>query len=294
MIARSETVKLFLLFLMCFVTANVGAAGNLDEGFWRSVKQGDVIEEYEIYLQQFPTGQYAGQARNRIHELRENEKLREENRQLKEAQTRPASDRPRNESAMQSSGSFNSVNTSGSRCSSSRDCFSWASCVSGVCIENGGNAPQERVSSTPVFSSDRNAGSIYKSNPSQCSSSSECFSWAKCIKGICVEDGRQPPTEQPIAERPAVSRYVGTYYGLELAKRSNCMACHTVDKRLVGPAFNDVRHRYSGRPGIERQLVEKIKNGGKGSWGEIPMPPNAAVSTKDIESLVRWILEAQR
>lgn len=286
--------KYIYLILLCFVASYSVAADNVDEGFWRSVKTGDVIEEYEIYLQQFPNGQYARQARNRINELREIERLRDENRQLKEAQTRPQTDSPRIETAVPSSGRFNTSNTSGSRCSSSKECFSWASCINGVCTDNESNKPVTESITSMSVSSGRNTGSLYKSAPSQCSSSSECFSWAKCISGVCVEDGQQVPTVQPIAERPSTTKYYDYVDGIGLAKRSNCMACHMIDKKLVGPAFNDVRRRYSGRVGIERQLLEKIKTGGKGSWGEIPMPPNAAVSTNDIEILVSWILDDRR
>jgi cytochrome c len=77
---------------------------------------------------------------------------------------------------------------------------------------------------------------------------------------------------------------------LDLAKKSNCMSCHTVDKKLVGPAYKEVAAKYAGKADAVKMLSEKVKKGGKGAWGEIPMPPNAAVKDADIETLVKWIL----
>lgn len=77
---------------------------------------------------------------------------------------------------------------------------------------------------------------------------------------------------------------------LDLAKKSNCMSCHQVDKKMVGPSYQDVAKKYAGNAGAAKMLAEKVKNGGKGTWGEIPMPPNAAVKDADIDTLVKWIL----
>lgn len=77
---------------------------------------------------------------------------------------------------------------------------------------------------------------------------------------------------------------------LDLAKKSNCMSCHTVDKKLVGPAYKEVAAKYAGKADAVKVLAEKVKKGGKGNWGQIPMPPNAAVKDADIETLVKWIL----
>ncbi|MEE8321422.1 MAG: c-type cytochrome [Gammaproteobacteria bacterium] len=75
-----------------------------------------------------------------------------------------------------------------------------------------------------------------------------------------------------------------------LAKNNNCMTCHGVDNKLVGPAFKDIAAKYKGGSGASGNLVSKVKNGGAGVWGEIPMPPNAAVSDADVKTLVDWIL----
>jgi cytochrome c len=76
----------------------------------------------------------------------------------------------------------------------------------------------------------------------------------------------------------------------ELAKKHNCLACHSVDKKVVGPSYKDVAAKYRGDKSAEAKLFEKVKNGGVGVWGQIPMPPNAAVPDADIKALVKWVL----
>ena len=76
----------------------------------------------------------------------------------------------------------------------------------------------------------------------------------------------------------------------ELAKKHNCLACHSVDKKVVGPAYKDVAAKYRGDKTAEAKLVEKVKKGGVGVWGQVPMPPNATVPDADVKALVKWIL----
>lgn len=76
----------------------------------------------------------------------------------------------------------------------------------------------------------------------------------------------------------------------ELAKKHNCLACHTVDKKVVGPSYKEVAAKYRNDKGAEARLFEKVKNGGTGAWGPVPMPPNTAVPDADIRALVKWIL----
>ncbi|HEX4928486.1 MAG TPA: c-type cytochrome [Burkholderiales bacterium] len=75
-----------------------------------------------------------------------------------------------------------------------------------------------------------------------------------------------------------------------LAKKHNCLACHAVDKKVIGPAYKDVAKKFKGQPGAEAMLIEKVKKGSTGVWGPVPMPPNAAVPDADIKKLVDWIL----
>ena len=79
-----------------------------------------------------------------------------------------------------------------------------------------------------------------------------------------------------------------------LAKKHNCLACHAVDKKLIGPAYQDVAAKYKGDAGAEAKLVAKIKNGGVGVWGQIPMPPNASVPDADIKTLAKWVLSLKK
>jgi cytochrome c len=78
--------------------------------------------------------------------------------------------------------------------------------------------------------------------------------------------------------------------GEALAKSSGCVACHTVDKKLVGPSYQQIAERYRKDQGAEAKLIQKVKAGGKGVWGDIPMSPNAHVKDVDIKTLVQWIL----
>ena len=75
-----------------------------------------------------------------------------------------------------------------------------------------------------------------------------------------------------------------------LAKSKNCMACHAVDKKVVGPAYKDVAKKYAGDAKAADMLASKIINGGSGVWGPVPMPANAQVSDADAKKLVAWIL----
>ncbi|MBW7860644.1 MAG: c-type cytochrome [Rhodocyclaceae bacterium] len=74
-----------------------------------------------------------------------------------------------------------------------------------------------------------------------------------------------------------------------LAKSKNCMACHAVDKKLVGPSYKDIAAKYAGQD-VVAQLVTKVQKGGSGVWGPVPMPPNAAVNAEDAKKLVEWVL----
>jgi len=76
----------------------------------------------------------------------------------------------------------------------------------------------------------------------------------------------------------------------ELAKKNNCTACHKVEGKLVGPAYKDVAAKYKGDAKAEAMLIDKVKKGGMGVWGPIPMPPNAAVKDEDIKAIVKWVL----
>ena len=73
-----------------------------------------------------------------------------------------------------------------------------------------------------------------------------------------------------------------------LAKSKNCLSCHAVDKKVVGPAYKDVAKKYTAKD--EPMLAEKVIKGGKGVWGTVPMPPNPSVKPDEATKLVKWIL----
>lgn len=76
-----------------------------------------------------------------------------------------------------------------------------------------------------------------------------------------------------------------------LAKKNGCTACHTMDKKLVGPSYADVAKKYKGDAGAAAKLEAKVAKGGSGVWGPMPMPPNAPkVPEAEIKELVKWVL----
>ena len=82
--------------------------------------------------------------------------------------------------------------------------------------------------------------------------------------------------------------------GEELMKKSGCTACHSIDKKIVGPSYKEVAAKYRGDAGAAAKLAEKVKKGGSGVWGPVPMPPNVTVPDADIKSLVDWILAQKK
>lgn len=80
----------------------------------------------------------------------------------------------------------------------------------------------------------------------------------------------------------------------ELMKKNGCAACHAIDKKIVGPAYQDVAAKYKGDATAAAKLADKVKKGGAGVWGPIPMPPNAQVSDADVKNLVAWILSLKK
>ena len=80
----------------------------------------------------------------------------------------------------------------------------------------------------------------------------------------------------------------------ELAKKHLCTTCHVVKgTKTIGPTYADVAKKYAGQKDAEAKLIEKVKKGGQGVWGQIPMPPNAAVPDADVKALVKWVLSVK-
>jgi cytochrome c len=82
--------------------------------------------------------------------------------------------------------------------------------------------------------------------------------------------------------------------GEDLLKKSGCTACHSIDKKVVGPAYKDVAAKYKGDAGAAAKLAEKVKKGGSGVWGQVPMPPNPAVKDDDMKTMITYILALKK
>lgn len=80
----------------------------------------------------------------------------------------------------------------------------------------------------------------------------------------------------------------------DMMKKNGCNACHAEDKKIIGPAYKDVAAKYKGDSGAVAKLSEKVKKGGSGVWGPIPMPPNTQVSDADIKKMVELILALKK
>jgi len=78
--------------------------------------------------------------------------------------------------------------------------------------------------------------------------------------------------------------------GLAIAQANACMGCHAVDRKLVGPSFRQIAARYKGDPAAQAKLQAKVRNGGSGVWGAIPMPSHPGMSDADIHTVVQWVL----
>ena len=79
----------------------------------------------------------------------------------------------------------------------------------------------------------------------------------------------------------------------DLAQKKNCMACHAVDKKVIGPAYKEVAAKYAGQKDAADKLAQKIMKGGSGVWGAVPMPANPQVSDAESKTLAAWVLSAK-
>ncbi|GAB7535018.1 c-type cytochrome [Burkholderia sp. 3C] len=78
--------------------------------------------------------------------------------------------------------------------------------------------------------------------------------------------------------------------GLRVARGNACMGCHAVDRKLVGPSFKDIAARYKNDPAASAKLEKKVRDGGSGVWGVIPMPAHPGMSDADVKAVVKWVL----
>jgi cytochrome c len=82
--------------------------------------------------------------------------------------------------------------------------------------------------------------------------------------------------------------------GEDLIKKNGCTACHSIDKKLVGPPYVEVAAKYKGDASAPAKLFDKVKKGGSGVWGQVPMPPNPQVSDADLKTIITYILALKK
>ena len=82
--------------------------------------------------------------------------------------------------------------------------------------------------------------------------------------------------------------------GEDLLKKNGCTACHAIDKKVIGPAYKEVAEKYRSDAGAAAKLQDKVKKGGSGVWGPVPMPPNTQVSDADIKAMVAYVLALKK
>jgi cytochrome c len=80
----------------------------------------------------------------------------------------------------------------------------------------------------------------------------------------------------------------------EIASKNSCMGCHAIDKKVVGPAYKDIAAKYKGQADAVDKLAKKVKVGGGGVWGAVPMPGNSRISDADAKTVVQWILDGAK
>ncbi|MGA7179997.1 MAG: c-type cytochrome [Thiobacillaceae bacterium] len=83
---------------------------------------------------------------------------------------------------------------------------------------------------------------------------------------------------------------VPAFANQKLAQKNGCLACHGIDKKILGPAYKDVAAKYKGDAGAEAMLFAKVKSGGKGVWGQVPMPPNPKVKDADRKQIIASVM----
>ena len=104
--------------------------------------------------------------------------------------------------------------------------------------------------------------------------------WIALAAGMSVAGGASAALDNTAAEA--------------MMKKDGCVACHAIDKKVIGPAYQEVAAKYKGDKDAATKLVDKVKKGGVGVWGQIPMPPNAQVPDADVKELVAWILTLKK
>src|SRR4029450_12821805 len=117
-------------------------------------------------------------------------------------------------------------------------------------------------------------------------------SWLPGGNATATPAAPAPPSAPAAAEKASPSgaeqaQATASVKPEEMPAKYGCTACHAVDHKVVGPAFKDVAAKYKGKD-VEEQLAQKVKNGGAGVWGQVPMTPNPQVPDPDLHAIVKW------
>ena len=128
------------------------------------------------------------------------------------------------------------------------------------------------------------SGASFKEPPAPAASTIATAPIAPIVAAAAATPGAPAKTSGPLDLKSAEA----------MMQRDGCAACHAVDKKIVGPSYQDVAARYRGDKDALSKLAQKVKSGGSGVWGAVPMPPNAQVSDPDIAALVSWILTLKK
>ncbi len=108
--------------------------------------------------------------------------------------------------------------------------------------------------------------------------------------GSSVSAGATTPTASATHHSKKVARAKPDPATKKMMMASDCFTCHAVDHKVIGPAYRDVAKRYRNTPGIVNKLVAKVKNGGSGNWGAVPMAGHPQLSDAQIRAMVKWVL----
>lgn len=106
-----------------------------------------------------------------------------------------------------------------------------------------------------------------------------------------------PPTsmvETPKTDTAAAALSPELQKGVDLIAKSDCLTCHKVSEKLIGPAYQDVANKYENTPANVKMLAEKVKKGGKGVWGEVAMTPHDTLSMEHAEEMVKYVLSLKK
>ena len=150
------------------------------------------------------------------------------------------------------------------------------------------NLAEVEVQRAVVYMANR-AGASFKEPPASAQAAAPATATAQAPPAA-------PTPAAPAAKAPAAApgAPLDMASASVLMQKDGCAACHAVDKKIVGPAYQDVAAKYNSDKEAGAKLAQKVKAGGSGVWGSVPMPPNAQVSDADIKALVSWILTLKK